>query len=115
MDRLSTGRLGEELAERWLQQHGFTILHRNWKGGRNEIDIIAFREKILHFVEVKTRRGQQFGYPEEQVDGWKLHCLQKAAGYYLQQHPQWRRIQFDVLAIQLENGETIFNYLPDIS
>ena len=52
-----TGRLGEETAARWLLDHGFTLLHRNWRQGHYELDIVAARKGTLHFIEVKTRRG----------------------------------------------------------
>ena len=49
-----TGRLGEETAARWLLDHGFTLLHRNWRQGHYELDIVAARKGTLHFIEVKT-------------------------------------------------------------
>lgn len=51
-----TGRQGEEAAARWLLDHGFTLLHRNWRQGHYELDIVAARKGTLHFIEVKTRR-----------------------------------------------------------
>lgn len=47
---------GEEAAARWLLDHGFTLLHRNWRQGHYELDIVAARKGTLHFIEVKTRR-----------------------------------------------------------
>ena len=51
-----TGRQGEEAAARWLLDHGFTLLHRNWRQGHYELDIVAARKGTLHFIVVKTRR-----------------------------------------------------------
>ena len=51
-----TGRQGEEAAARWLLDHGFTLLHRNWRQGHYELDIVAARKGTLHFIEVKTPR-----------------------------------------------------------
>ena len=54
-----TGRQGEEAAARWLLDHGFTLLHRNWRQGHYELDIVAARKGTLHFIEVKTRRNRR--------------------------------------------------------
>ena len=54
-----TGRQGEEAAARWLLDHGFTLLHRNWRQGHYELDIVAARKGTLHFIEVKTRRRRR--------------------------------------------------------
>ncbi len=114
MDRKGLGNKGERMAREWLRLRGFTILETNWRAHRREIDIIACKENILHFVEVKTRRQNNFGYPEAQVDRRKLVHLQSAASAYLETQPQWRRIQFDVLAIQY--GEPpVIDFLEDLS
>ena len=97
------GRAGEELAAGWLAGQGFSILCRNWRHGRYEIDLIAGRDHIIHFIEVKSRRSGAYGYPEESVSRKKLeHILQGAAGW-LRRWPGYRRIQYDVLAIRFRN------------
>ena len=93
------GKKGEDLAAGWLADRGFAVLCRNWRHGRHEIDVIAGREGILHFIEIKTRRSTTYGHPEESVDRKKLeHVLEAAAGW-LHRWPGHRRIQYDVLAI----------------
>ena len=59
------GRQGEELAARYLQQKGYQIIDRNWRSGRQELDIVAQKEDILVVVEVKSRRNNSFGDPQE--------------------------------------------------
>ena len=100
-----TGKTGEALAVVYLSEKGYHILHRNWRHSRWEVDIIAEKDSILHFVEVKTRRTKKFGRPEENVDKKKIQNLINAAEEYLYQHPQWKRIQFDVLAITILKNE----------
>jgi putative endonuclease len=95
------GSRGEALAAHWLTQQGFSIVKRNWRYGRYEVDIIAHRTDILHFIEVKCRRQTIYGHPEESVSRKKLeHILQAGAGW-LCQWPGCRRVQYDVLAITL--------------
>ena len=101
---LSKGELGswgEGLAAQWLAQQGFTIFKRNFRHGRYEVDIVAGRDSILHFIEVKCRRSATFGHPEESVNRKKLkHVLRGGTGW-LVQWPGHRRVQYDVLAITL--------------
>ena len=62
------GKAGEQMAAEWLEQRGFQLIFRNWKHGRYEVDIIASREDVLHFIEVKSRHDDLFGKPEDKVD-----------------------------------------------
>jgi putative endonuclease len=99
------GQEGELLAAEWLRQNNFVLLHRNWRHGRYEVDIIASRGDVLHFIEVKTRRSTRFGEPEESVGRSKIGHLLKAGAAYQYEYPRWKRVQYDVLAITLVPGE----------
>jgi putative endonuclease len=101
---LDTGRAGEQLAVEFLAGKGWQILERNWRAGHRELDIIASHGSILHFVEVKTKHGRLFGNPEDQVGRGKMRYLASAAEQYLYLHPQWKRIQFNIIAITLLNN-----------
>lgn len=100
-----TGASGEALAAAWLEAKGYTLLHRNWRWKRWEIDLVAHREGILHFVEVKTRRSTKYGHPEESVDTRKLQHLFSAAEQYLEEYPGWKRVQYNVVSILLRKNE----------
>jgi putative endonuclease len=95
-----TGAAGEALARRHLEEQGFEIMHANWRYGHAEVDVIATRAGILHFIEVKTLRGNRFGPPEARVNAAKLNKLKEAASGFLHQQPHWLRIQFDIVAVQ---------------
>lgn len=111
----STGNEGELLARHFFEQKGYRLLHTNWRHRHWEVDLIAHKEDTLHFIEVKTRRTQKFGRPEESVTRKKLQNLIQAAEEYLHQYPQWKRIQFDVLAITLlKNKAPDFFLLEDV-
>ncbi len=96
-----TGITGEAMAATYLVQNGFTILHQGWRHSHWEVDIIVCKEQVLHFVEVKTRRTKKFGHPEDAVSKKKIKNLINASEEYLYQFPQWKRIQFDILAITI--------------
>jgi len=109
------GAKGEELAADWLKMQGFEILHRNWRTGRFETDIIATREGRLHFIEVKTRRSDRYGLPERQVDRKKLDRMIDAGSEYIRRHPQWRWIRFDIIAVRLyDNAPAQIDHIEDL-
>lgn len=105
------GAAGERLAENYLQKLGYAVQHRNWRTSFYEIDVIAVRDEILHFIEVKTRHSLRYGYPEEDVTKKKFKNMQKAAEYFLRLHPYWKRIQYDILAITCLPGRPIEYFL----
>lgn len=107
----NTGRLGEAMSVEYLSGKGFRVLHRNWRHSRWEVDILAEKDGILHFIEVKTRRTKKFGNPEDSVDKKKIQNLINAAEEYLYQHPEWKRIQFDVLSVSLIKDEPVVYFL----
>jgi putative endonuclease len=107
----TTGSFGEGLAADYLTQKGFTLLHQNWRHSHWEVDIIAYKGGVLHFIEVKTRRTKKFGHPEEAVTKKKLRNLINASEEYLYQFPKWKRIQFDILSISILKNEPVEYFL----
>ena len=111
----TTGKKGEQLAVQYLQQQGFEIVTINWRFSHYEIDIFALKNEVLHFIEVKTRTGNRFGYPEESVSEKKLESLMKGAAEYLEQNSYLRRVQYDVLSItMLKNRIPEFFFIEDV-
>ena len=96
-----TGKTGEALAAIWFYGNGYTILHTNWRHKNLEVDIIANKNTMLHFIEVKAVTTLKFGNPEDKVSEKKIRNLINASEEYLFQHSQWQRIQFDVLSITM--------------
>lgn len=112
----TTGKKGEHLALQYLQQHGFKILHTNWRFSYYEIDIIAEKDSILHFIEVKTRRSEKFGLPEESVTDTKITKLMKAGEEFLYMNPGWKRIQYDIVSIMLRYQQPVeYFFIEDVS
>lgn len=112
---MALGRWGEKQAEAYLNDRGFRLLARNYRNEFGEIDLIVKEEDSLVFVEVKTRRGEQFGYPEEAVNKLKQKHLIECAQGYLQEYDEdeldWR---IDVIAIiQGKNGKHQITHFED--
>lgn len=101
----ATGDKGEEIAAVYLVKSGYQIVERNWRFRHWEVDIIATKGRFLHFIEVKTRKSLRYGRPEESITRDKMSNLKNVAEEYQYQHPEWKYIQFDVLAITLINEE----------
>lgn len=106
-----TGSTGEAMAVQHLAENGYRILHQNWRHAHWEVDIIAEKEMVLHFIEVKTRRTKKFGHPEEAVTKKKIQNLINASEEYLYQNPEWKRIQFDILSISILKNEPVEYFL----
>lgn len=110
MSNTSFGTFGENLAAEFLTKNGFEILVRNFRCGKNEIDVIAKKGNVISFVEVKTRKGLEFGHAAEAVTRAKQKELAKAAECYLRKFPNHADLyRFDVIAITITN-----DHAPDI-
>jgi putative endonuclease len=105
-----TGKLGEILAQNWATENGYEIRALNWRYGNWEIDMIAVKEKKLHFFEIKTRRNAVFGHPEELVGKHKMKNFISAGAAYIRKYPAFRWVQYNILAITLDriNKPTFF-------
>jgi putative endonuclease len=111
----NTGKKGEDMAVNYLLQRNFAILHRNWRWSRYEIDVIAVKDQVIHFIEVKTRRSLAFGYPEEAVSKKKIERMQMSARQFQLQYPQWRQIQYSILSVTLlRNQPPEFFFIEDV-
>ncbi|HRR07761.1 MAG TPA: YraN family protein [Rhodothermales bacterium] len=110
MGNKQTGDQGEEVAEAFLQKKGFQILHRNYRVGHLELDLVCRSPDSLFlvFVEVKTRRTIQFGHPAEAIGSVKRDRLIRAAELYLHlHHLEEARCRFDVVSIVMQKGQTV--------
>jgi putative endonuclease len=100
-DHLATGKWGEKVAERLLKKTGYRILGRRVRiGTRDEIDLVARDGQVLVFVEVKTRKAEDYGRPATAVDREKRHVTSRAAVRYLKRVGNPRVcFRFDVVEV----------------
>ncbi|HEV3222357.1 MAG TPA: YraN family protein [Puia sp.] len=109
------GKAGEQMAAEWLVQHGFQLISRNWKFARYEVDIIASRDGILHFIEVKSRHDDVYGKPEDWVSRKKGRHLLTAGEAFQDKYPVWNQVQYDILSILLTpDGKRDFFFIEDV-
>lgn len=99
----NVGDIGEEFASQMLENSGYRIIARNFATKQGEIDIIAIKDGVIHFVEVKTRTGCQYGYPSDAVTKIKQDRIRKAAQQYLgSRRLTWNSMSFDVYEIMTD-------------
>ena len=107
--RRGTGNRGEEMAVRYLEKMGYCIIERNFIFQHGEIDIIAREGNELVFIEVKLRRGSNFGTPEESITARKQQLLRRTAEGYLALHQiDDVPCRFDVVTIQIEGAKATY-------
>jgi putative endonuclease len=102
--RKQLGEWGERLAAGYLQRAGYEIIATNWRCQAGEIDLVARSGDTLIFVEVKTRRGDQWGAPEEAVTAHKSRKLRLLAQHYLLESEQDGPYRIDVVAVELDRA-----------
>ncbi len=102
------GKFGENVASKYLKDKGYKIKERNYRTFLGEIDIICEYKGNIIFVEVKTRRSDKFGYPEEAVNLTKQRKIIKNALCYLSKYYLWEKnCCFDVILISISNHKDI--------
>lgn len=85
-DHNEVGKRGEEIAAKFLEGKGYTILARNWKRQHAEIDIIASDADYIVFVEVKTRSSRIWGEPLDAVSDQKMRQIVKGASLFIEEN-----------------------------
>jgi putative endonuclease len=105
---LYLGRAGEEQALLFLAQNGYKILQKNYRIKAGEIDIIASDGGIICFIEVKTRRSERCGFPQEAVSKSKQRQISRVAVFFLKgNNLLHKKARFDVVSILVASGNEI--------
>ena len=107
-----TGSEGENIATKYLQQNGYTVLERNFSCNQGEIDIIALDNKEIVFVEVKTRTNTNYGLASEAVNRQKREHLKRTIKYYIHlRNLEDEYIRIDVIEIYIKNKKAYINHI----
>lgn len=104
--RQAFGELGERIAERWLRRRGWRVVQRRFRSGRRDIDLVVEQDGTVAFVEVKARRGAEFGGPVEAVNWRKRKELQRSALVWIDRHgKEAESYRFDVVGVLLNGAD----------
>ncbi|MBU4353102.1 YraN family protein [Candidatus Parcubacteria bacterium] len=101
-EKQKIGELGENIACKFLMKHGHEILDRNYRKKWGEIDVVARKDNMLHFIEVKTVSRETEHMPEENVHPWKRKRLARAIQTYLLEKESETEWQIDIMAVFLD-------------
>lgn len=108
------GNIGEDVAVNFLKQQGYIIIEKNFYYQHGEIDIIAKEGDTLVFIEVKSRRSDRFGSPEESVTPKKQELLRRTAeGYVASKNLANIECRFDVVSVMMKDGKAECHVLKD--
>lgn len=107
------GKQGEEMAAKYLVDLGYEILERNFRYGRDEVDIIAGIEEYIVFVEVKTRANNFLGEPEEAVSNQKQNRIIKVANHYLIENDLDNEGRFDIFGVIINQNQKSIKHIKE--
>lgn len=112
--RHAVGRRGEDLAAEYLAERGWRVLARNYRAGPKEIDIVAARDGVVAFVEVKTRSTTTGGGALEPIRRLKQRAVVAAARRWMHENRQRAQVyRFDAVGVALKGGRAIIEHVPD--
>lgn len=107
------GKLGEDMAVNYLVSKGYHLIERNYRFGRNEVDIIMTHKNIIVFVEVKTRNNDIIGQPYEAVNRKKQRQIIKVAHHYLVENDIEMEARLDVVSIVVNSKMEKIEHIID--
>ena len=106
--------LGERVAERWLRLRGWRLIQRRFRSGHRDIDLIAEREGVVAFVEVKARSGVEFGDPVSAVNWKKQNELVRSASVWIDRNGRpGESYRFDVIGVWITGGQVRVRHVQD--
>lgn len=112
MNHIIIGKAGEMAAAEYLEHQGYSILQRQYRSRLGEIDIVAQKDGVVVFVEVKTRRNLAYGLPAEAVGYRKQQKIIQAALCYLKQVGQTEApCRFDVIEVYAAEATLRCNHI----
>jgi putative endonuclease len=112
-EHLETGKEGEELAARYLEEKQYTILERNWRYRHREIDIIASKDNRIVIVEVKVRKSIGGERLEEHINQKKQRYLISAANAFILKKGLDKEVMFDIILLTGETGDFSIEHIKD--
>lgn len=100
------GKTGEDIATRFIKGRNYLIIERNYRCKIGEIDLIAKKDNTICFIEVKTRKSESYGRPEESINQAKIKKIKTIASYYLTSREIGDlEVSFDAILIRFKSGE----------
>jgi Predicted endonuclease distantly related to archaeal Holliday junction resolvase len=113
-ERQGLGKLGERIAERWLVERGWRVLAKRYRSGHRDLDLVVERAGAVAFVEVKARRGRDFGHPVEAVNWRKQRELARSAKVWVSRFGRaGQTYRFDVVGVLIEGDHAHIRHVEN--
>lgn len=106
-DHNELGKTAEDLAVTYLQKNGYTIVVRNFRFQKAEIDIIAEKDNLIVVVEVKARSTDVFMLPQEAVTKIKIKLLVSAANHFMEEFSKDQEVRFDIISVLADRKKNL--------
>jgi len=108
------GELGERIAERWLRRRGWVVVNRRFRNGHRDIDLVVSLDGTIAFVEVKARKGREFGGPVGAVNWRKQRELARSAKVWVDRHGKpSEEYRFDVVGVLVNGSQVRVSHVPN--
>jgi putative endonuclease len=112
-EALEFGKIGEQMAAKYLTDKGYLILEHNYRRGHLEIDLIALDEDELVIIEVKSRAYDNILQPEDAVDHKKRLALIRLTNEYVKTHGRKENVRFDIVTVVSKEGGAEIKHLKN--
>lgn len=101
------GKRGEDIAVKWLQDNDFKVIDRNWRYGRNELDVVCMHKGVVVIVEIKSR-SSKVDFPEELLPLKKRRSIVRLGAKWLALHKISAELRFDLLVVEMSSLEVSY-------
>lgn len=108
---MNLGKKGEMTAVKFLKKKGYKIIESNFNCRHGEIDIIAKKNDVVCFVEVKTRSNENYGRPIDAITPFKVNHMVRSAQYYIAQKSlEDKEVRLDIIEIVLDQKKPMIRH-----
>ena len=109
------GKIGENLACKYLEKLGYNIICRNFYTNNSEVDIISRNKDEFIFIEVKTRISRKYGYPIDSIDDLKKKHIINGAKYFIYKNClENQNIRFDIIEVYINDKTNLINHIKNV-
>ena len=112
-EKHALGKKGETIAKDYLLEKGYSIVEKNWRYLKAEIDLIVQKDNFIVFVEVKTRSSNNYGDPESFVSDRQQKMIINAASEYIMKNDIESEARFDIISIIINNKAEDIKHIED--
>ena len=114
-ENLNIGKRGEDIARRHLEKKGYCVIEQNYRTKYSEMDLIATKDGVLVFIEVRTKTSERFGAPEDTINKQKIARLIRSAKAYLAYKKHEGPARIDAVCVVLGQEEERINHYESIT